>query len=430
MTSMRKISRQKGFTLVEVGLVLIIVTILAAYKLREESNELRMAVAKAQGEQLKVAGKGLYNYALSNFSQIVNDAAVTGVANPNAPTIDELKALGHLESGFNASNFYGGTYQFTIGKSPSTCTTNCNIAGLAYTSTPIRNPIDNQVDGALIGQAINAIGADGGASTKSASAIQGKGGGWSANNPAGAVTGILAMRVGEGSALDLSAYLRRDGTMPMTGNLDMGGQSIENLAVESNGASCVDIGALATTSTGEVLSCQNNTWQQQGSAYWKDPVSTVANLPTCNSTATWQTRLVVSPTIGAKPVPYSCNGTTWVALLIDDAGNLTVPSTVTLGKMQVNDVVVEGTACAPNGLVARDANGLILSCQSGVYKEAFNGNAVKFGGGYAMMTGYGTCSVINIYTKKCSCPSGYSAIQSGISGTGSYSSAIYTCQKL
>ncbi|MFL9611180.1 hypothetical protein ACKF11_13950 [Methylobacillus sp. Pita2] len=370
MNKYSQASKQQGFTLVEVGIVLIIMTLMVALKIREDAQELRMALAKSQGEQMKVAGKGLYNYALANFNAIVDGTAVAGVANTHAPTVAELKTLGYMESGFNANTFYGGTYNFTINKSPATCTTDCNIAGLAYTSTPMRDPIDNQVDATLLGQAINAIGADGGGSTRTPAAINGKAGGWTSANPAGAVTGILAMRVGEGSALDLSAYLRRDGTRPMTGNLNMGNQSIENLLVAISGAACPDIGALATTANGDVLSCQNGTWQQQGSAYWKDPVGTAAGLPACTMSTIWQTRLITAPTVGTKPIPYSCNGSAWVALMIDDAGNLTVPNTVALGKIQVNDIVAEGSVCATNGLVARDATGLILSCQSGSWKSS------------------------------------------------------------
>lgn len=47
------------------------------------------------------------------------------------------------------------------------------------------------------------------------------------------------------------------------------------------------------------------------------------------------------------------------------AGNLTTAGTATAGKVQVNDVVTENDACGSNGLVGKNAAGLLLSCQSG-----------------------------------------------------------------
>ncbi len=41
----------------------------------------------------------------------------------------------------------------------------------------------------------------------------------------------------------------------------------------------------------------------------------------------------------------------------------TVTGVLTAGKVQIVDVVVENTNCAPMGLVARDSNGVLLSCQ-------------------------------------------------------------------
>lgn len=79
--------------------------------------------------------------------------------------------------------------------------------------------------------------------TRTTSNAFGYGGQWSEtsanfNNITSA--GQLAFRVGSNSAL-YSVYLRRDGTLPMTGNLNMGGQSVYNAQ---------DITAAGTTTTG------------------------------------------------------------------------------------------------------------------------------------------------------------------------------------
>lgn len=52
-------------------------------------------------------------------------------------------------------------------------------------------------------------------------------------------------------------------------------------------------------------------------------------------------------------------------------GNITAGNRVTSGEyLQIKGTVVEGTACSSDDLVARDATGLILSCQSGSWKKA------------------------------------------------------------
>ncbi len=55
----------------------------------------------------------------------------------------------------------------------------------------------------------------------------------------------------------------------------------------------------------------------------------------------------------------------------------TVTGVLTSGKVQIVDVVIENTACTPNGLVARDSTGLLLSCQSGLWKKASGGGGAE-----------------------------------------------------
>lgn len=57
-------------------------------------------------------------------------------------------------------------------------------------------------------------------------------------------------------------------------------------------------------------------------------------------------------------------GTTSPGFLLDIAG------TAALTNLQVNGTATEGAACTSNGLVARDSTGLLLSCQTLVWKQA------------------------------------------------------------
>ncbi len=61
-------------------------------------------------------------------------------------------------------------------------------------------------------------------------------------------------------------------------------------------------------------------------------------------------------------------GTINPAEKLDVNGNVKATGVLTAGKVQIVDVVVENTDCAPMGLVARDNTGIILSCQGSPLK--------------------------------------------------------------
>ena len=63
-------------------------------------------------------------------------------------------------------------------------------------------------------------------------------------------------------------------------------------------------------------------------------------------------------------------GTTTPANQLQVSGSVGVTQVLTSGKLQIVDVVVENAACTSNGLVARDATGLLLSCQTALWKKA------------------------------------------------------------
>ena len=119
------------------------------------------------------------------------------------------------------------------------------------------------------------------------------------------------------------------------------------------------------------------------------------------------------------------------------SSQLAVSGVLSSGKLQVMDVVVENTACTPNGLVARDATGLLLSCQSALWKKATGSGGGFFSGPYGGFSnnGYGACAKANPNTSGCSCPPGTTAypVGSTICGpscgimAGSITSVTSTC---
>jgi len=334
-----------------------------------------------------------FNQASSSYIE-QNSIAIQAVATPTVPaviTVAMLQAVNLLPAAFNATNVYGQTWSLQI-LEPSAG----NLQALAMTTggtalkdkqaTKIANLVGSQ--GGFI--PLN----DSGIYAGSPATAYGSYAGWTlpTANYVGVAGGELAslLTFNNGQLIDNRLYRN---AVPGQPQLNTMTTPLIMSSVVASGSACATTGAIAQDGNGAVLSCQAGTYQPQGSAYWKDPVNTFATLPACNAAAAWQTRIVKTPTTGTGPRAYSCDGATWKALALDDSGNLTIPATASVGKVQVNDVVTENTACSPNGLVARDAVGLLLSCQSSVWKKATGTTGTGLTGVLAPMKGYTiTCS--------------------------------------
>jgi hypothetical protein len=115
-------------------------------------------------------------------------------------------------------------------------------------------------------------------------------------------------------------------------------------------------------------------------------------------------RNIDSPTFAALTV----NGTVTATGAVNATGNISG------AKFQLNDVVTAGAACTPNGLVSKDGNGLILSCQSGVWAKQSSGGGVVVEPTCSYQSGWGGCTPP-------ACPTGWTD-----SGTASYVTAAYS----
>lgn len=161
----------------------------------------------------------------------------------------------------------------------------------------------------------------------------------------------------------LDQWLRTDGTNAMQANLDLGGNQIANLGAAVIGAACSSTGLVAQQN-GILLSCVAGVWQRQGSDYWLDPVANYASLPFTDPVGT--VRLTLD-----SGRAFRWSGAAWTALAVDQNGDLTVPNTLNTGDIQLNTIVTENTACSENGRIARNSEGLTLSCQAGTWTQQF-----------------------------------------------------------
>jgi type II secretory pathway pseudopilin PulG len=128
------------------------------------------------------------------------------------------------------------------------------------------------------------------------------------------------------------------------------------------------IGKIAVDASGQVLSCQDRVWRRQGNGHWKDPSVLFTDLPATGNDV-GDVRMVTSLARAFMWKEVTPGVFSWAALAVDEKGDLAVPGTVTTKYLQLNYAVVKNTACSANGLLAKDATGLLLTCQSGLWRS-------------------------------------------------------------
>lgn len=274
---------KKGFSLLELTLVLGVGTIVAFMKFQDMKNEQESILASAVGQQMKQIGEAVNGYINIRYDKLSTLSNAAGTGTDPGPrtcsgsvceiTYQTLINEGLLPSTYTGTNANKSSYKIILkrdGASP-----NYVINGLITTSTAWIEGGKTRYD--LLGNAMQTAGIDSGM-TKTTSNAFGYGGQWSEtsanfNNITSA--GQLAFRVGFNSAL-YSVYLRRDGTLPMTGDLNMGGNSINN-AKDINATGIGNFGGNVTsggnvTAAGEVIAHNGygDTITLGGDAYGND----------------------------------------------------------------------------------------------------------------------------------------------------------------
>lgn len=272
----------------ELALVMVLLAIAASGDVLRKADEQKAIRAKAIASGLEVARNAGNDYLASYYGEI-NKFGSTGAAfgsstgpiavgNPLRPSIDELRQLGKLPAGYTERSLIpNGIYQFFITPTSSSCLlpstpgAMCNLEGMVCINAPLLN--NNKIDYIRLGTAMKWLGADGGYAE--GRAIQGLGGTWRAPNPvSGTPKGLLCSRFGYSSST-FAQYLRKDGTVAMTGNLNVGNNSVNNVAdvnatgtikadqfvtdLKTIGSACSTLGALASGS-GVAMVCDGTKW--------------------------------------------------------------------------------------------------------------------------------------------------------------------------
>lgn len=229
------IKRKKGFTLLELILVLGVGSAMSFMKFQEIKNEQENVVANAVGSQMKQVGEAVNRYISIRYDKLATLSSAIGNGTDPGPrtcatngcdiTYQTLVNEGLLPSTYTGLNMQKSGYKIFLkrdGIAP-----NYIVNGLITTARSWSEGVKIRYD--LLGLAMQAAGVDSGVTRTNTNAF-GYGGQWteaSSNYTGINAEGLLAYRVGYDSSL-YSVYLRRDGTLPMTGDLNMGGNDINN----------------------------------------------------------------------------------------------------------------------------------------------------------------------------------------------------------
>ncbi|MFX2597841.1 shufflon system plasmid conjugative transfer pilus tip adhesin PilV [Enterobacter roggenkampii] len=274
-----KMKIKKGFSLLELTLVLGVGTMVAFMKFQDMKNEQESIMASAVGQQMKQIGEAVNGYINIRYDKLstLSNAAGTGTdPGPRACsgsvceiTYQTLINEGLLPSTYTGTNANKSSYKIILkrdGTSP-----NFVINGLITTSTAWIEGGKTRYD--LLGKAMQTAGIDSGM-TQSATLASGLQGAWKETSTVYSnitSAGLMAYRVGYDSAM-YSVYLRRDGTLPMTGDLNLDGHNINNVAAlnaTGNITTTGDLQARNIKATGKIdadgnISAGNWVWAKNG----------------------------------------------------------------------------------------------------------------------------------------------------------------------
>ena len=140
-------------------------------------------------------------------------------------------------------------------------------------------------------------------------------------------------------------------------------QALEDDSTDPRCTVASGTGKIAIDASGHVLSCQSGVWKRQGFGFWKNPKENYADLPLIGNTD-GDVRMVT-----ALNRAFTWNGTSWTALAVGPDGNLTMEGMMTANLLKLNQIAVKNAPCTDNGMIARDATGMLLSCKSGSWRN-------------------------------------------------------------
>ncbi|TKU51792.1 tail fiber protein [Citrobacter sp. wls714] len=379
----------QGFTLIELILTLAVIAIISFLSFQSLNKDYENKQAAILGQQIKNIGSGVNNYIVNHYDVLSKLTNSTGSGLDSGPrtcntttqtceiTTQTLANEGMLPPVFSNQNIYGSGYKIIIARKGTA--PYWNISSLITTDKPLL--VSGAVRYDLLGKAMQGAGVDSGMTRALATKIDGYKGSWSAtqtdysniNN-----LGLLGFIAGYGSN-SYSAFLRRDGTLPMTGDLNMGTKNIYG-ANNIIASGMVSVGGNLVVTGSSTLSGAvnaNNTLTVAGASSLKGAtvigstlnvagISTLAGAVNANNTLTVAGTSTLTGAVTAKNA-ITASGNITSSEQIKGATLVSTGRTTVGEFVQLNGVATVGAACSPNGLQGRNTAGAILSCTNGVW---------------------------------------------------------------
>ncbi|HCU0797062.1 MULTISPECIES: shufflon system plasmid conjugative transfer pilus tip adhesin PilV [Citrobacter] len=459
-----KKQNKKGFSLLELILVLSVGSMMAFIKFQDMKNNQENMMADTVGNQIKQIGEAVNRYISIHYDKLSTLSSSSSQSSDPGPrtcssngceiTYQTLVNEGFLPVGYTGVNMQKSSYKIVLKRAG--IAPNFVINGLITTTSPWLEGRKYRYD--LLGKAMQVAGIDSGM-TQSAALVSGLQGAWTETSSAFnniTAAGLLAYRVGYDSSM-YSVYLRRDGTLPMTGNLNMANQDINNARnITAAGTTTTNIlHSTGDTNIGVNLNVGGNaqvngvinsnntvsgtTITSRGETYTQNWFRTMGdggvyfqkwgggwNMTDANTIQAYggkniQTSAAIYGGYLKSTGNIDANGTlntvyVWASGNLNSnyvhsngnidavgqvygAGGVVSGGRTTVGEyLQLNGVAYAGNGCSPNGLQGRAVDGSILSCTNGVWKEG--GGSVN----RMFIVVEGKCYVPNKDTGGCSCP--------------------------
>ena len=470
---MIQVRNKNGFTLMELILVLGVGSAIALVKFQDMKSTQENYSASTAGAQIKQLGEAVNGYISMRYDKLSTLTSSSNQGNDPGPrtcnateceiTYTTLVNEGLLPASYNGINIYKSDYKILLrrdGTAP-----NYVINGLITTSSAWVEGGKVRYD--LLGKAMLSAGVDSGITTN-ATSVAGSQGQWHEQSTSFDninKDGQLAFRVGYNSAL-YSIYLRRDGTLPMTGNLNMGGNDINNAKnITATGTGNFGGDVIAHNGYGDAITlggdaagddyelrlsngARSLTIFSPNAANYTTVLNVNRNMKVQQRLATngldpndlpsgWSGGIRTNDVYAAGTVGLGSGGA--VNAFMNSSGNIYASNNVDVGN-QINSqyvwasgnlnsnfihsngnidadqrvnvgefVYINGTAnagdsCSPNGLQGRTSTGELLSCASGKWLKSSGTSGFYF-------KDSGICRTPNPDTNACSCPAGTTSVE-------------------
>lgn len=332
--------KEGGYLLLELALVLALSTILLSSQITQIMTAIDEGNSVATAKYMEKLQGGVNKYYQRHDRALKRGEPIVGFAAPLRPTIPELITANILDVGFPLRSPLGLSFQNVLALS-GTCPSgpDCRVAGWATSTTGYRDG-EARIRTDILTSAVTYIGLDAGMSLAESPALLTSIGGATVANPAGAVAGTLAIRIGDGSGLLplLSQYYTLNGERPLTGDMNVNNydiNSVRNLnvigttktadievagdarliATGTPGAACSSPTSVRRNSNGAgLVVCFSNQWQIVGNV-----VPGIVDGGTCTTGG-----MVGSNATG---IAFVCNGSYWNSLNVAaNAGDVCAPA--------------------------------------------------------------------------------------------------------